>query len=101
MDARQSFSEGACAIPDGSPPRTGDRSRGRKGRWVALGLIGVLAAILATAGIVATVPSLQRNQCEANLKRLGLAFLEYHEAHGHLPAPALVRNDGTPLLSWR
>jgi prepilin-type processing-associated H-X9-DG protein len=27
--------------------------------------------------------------------------VKYQEAHGHFPAPALARRDGTPLLSWR
>jgi Ca-activated chloride channel family protein len=101
MDASHSFSEDVHFIPDGSPQRTSDRSRPRRARWVAVAVIGVVTAMLATQGIHLTVQASRRTQCEANLRRLGLAFHEYHKAHGHFPAPALVRNDGTPLLSWR
>ena len=47
------------------------------------------------------VSALRKNQCEANLTRLGVAFQNYQQAHGHFPGPALVRKDGSPLLSWR
>ncbi len=102
MDTSHSFSEDVHFIPDESPPRTSDRSRHRKARWVAVALIGVPAAILATQNIVlTTIQGSRRSHCEANLKRLGRAFHEYLEAHGHFPAPAIARSDGTPLLSWR
>jgi hypothetical protein len=35
------------------------------------------------------------------IKRLGVALNEYHEAHGHFPAPVVAGRDGSPLLSWR
>ena len=35
------------------------------------------------------------------LTRIGLAMHKYHEIHGHFPAPAVVRDGGSPLLSWR
>jgi Ca-activated chloride channel homolog len=97
MDASHSIGEEVHFIPDEAPPRTGDRSRHRKALWVALAVFGILA----TSGIVLTVQGSRSAQCEANLERLGRAFHEYHEVHGHFPAPALVRSDGTPLLSWR
>jgi hypothetical protein len=37
----------------------------------------------------------------AALKQLGTAFLKFEEAHGHLPAAAILAKDGKPLLSWR
>ena len=64
-------------------------------------VIGLLAAIMAAPSVVLTVQGVRRAQCEAHLERLGMAFHEYHQAHGHFPAPSLVRSDGTPLLSWR
>ena len=72
----------------------------------AIAVIAIVAAILlimlvATPGIRMIAQESRRKQCEVNLNRLGLAFHEYHNAHGHFPAPAVTRGDGTPLLSWR
>ena len=36
-----------------------------------------------------------------NLKQIGLAISEYHEAYGCLPAAAITDKNGKPLLSWR
>jgi hypothetical protein len=36
-----------------------------------------------------------------NLKQLGIAMHQYHNAHGSFPANALYSKDGKPLLSWR
>jgi hypothetical protein len=42
-----------------------------------------------------------RSQCAGNLRQLGLAMLQYEEAHRQFPAPAIVGRDKTNLLSWR
>jgi hypothetical protein len=36
-----------------------------------------------------------------NLKMIGLALLNYHNAHGHFPAAYIADANGKPLLSWR
>jgi hypothetical protein len=36
-----------------------------------------------------------------NLKRIGLAMVNYQSAEGHYPAAAITSKDGKPLLSWR
>lgn len=37
---------------------------------------------------------------ENNLKQIGLAFHNYHDAHGAMPSNSYTK-DGKPLLSWR
>jgi prepilin-type processing-associated H-X9-DG protein len=59
-------------------------------------------------GVALLVPAVQsareaarRTQCMNNLKQIGLAMHNYHDANGHFP-PAVIRDeDGKPLLSWR
>jgi Protein of unknown function (DUF1559) len=101
MDASHSFGEDVYFIPDVSPARTSDWSRHGKVRWGVLVFFGFVAAIGLVPSVLVTARALRRDQCKANLTRLGLAFHEYEQAHGHFPAPALLRSDGTPLLSWR
>jgi RNA polymerase sigma factor (sigma-70 family) len=36
-----------------------------------------------------------------NLKRIGLALVNYQSAEGHFPPAAITGKDGKPLLSWR
>jgi hypothetical protein len=64
------------------------------------GIIAVVSMVV-IPGIRMIVEELRRKQCEGNLNRVGLAFHQYHDSHGHFPAPAVNRADGTPLLSWR
>ena len=52
-------------------------------------------------GIIDANRELRRNQCSERLTRIGLALHKYHDAHGHFPAPAFLRNDSASLLSWR
>jgi hypothetical protein len=81
-----------------------NREDGRRWRVVRrIGGAGVagLVALVVAMGIVRAVRESHRKQCADHLKRLGLALVEYQEVHGHFPAPALARSDGTPLLSWR
>ncbi|MBV9125549.1 MAG: DUF1559 domain-containing protein, partial [Planctomycetes bacterium] len=40
-------------------------------------------------------------QCVNNLKQIGLALYNYHDANRHFPAVANFDKDGKPLLSWR
>jgi hypothetical protein len=42
-----------------------------------------------------------RMQSINNMKQIGLAMHNYHDAHKHFPAAAIYSKDGKPLLSWR
>ncbi len=61
------------------------------------------AVVLVVAGTMVRhrVDEARKARCGDNLKRMGLAFQAYHEAHGHFPPAAIVGRDVRPLLSWR
>lgn len=62
--------------------------------------VGLVVVVVRT-GVLPAIEASRQAQCHANLKQIGLAFIQYHETFGSLPAPAITRGDGTPLLSWR
>jgi hypothetical protein len=76
------------------------RPRPIRWRWWIAAVLGVLAM---TAGMIVPpmVRQSQRDRCLDQLKRIGLAMHEFHDAHKHFPAAAIVGEDGKKLLSWR
>ena len=88
-------------IPDAPVPERAARSRWRAVAWVAVTCVAAPLAWAAWSGITHAVRASWRSQCADNLRSLGLALLQYQEAHGQFPAPALVGRDGAKLLSWR
>lgn len=42
-----------------------------------------------------------RSQCKYNLKQIGLALHEYHDAYGCFPPASIADQNGRPMHSWR
>jgi hypothetical protein len=59
-----------------------------------------LAALLAPAAAKARAAAI-RNAAANNLRHLGTALHQYHDANGRFPAAADFDKQGKPLLSWR
>ncbi|MFI5456642.1 MAG: DUF1559 domain-containing protein [Isosphaerales bacterium] len=102
MNALASLEEDILIIPHERTSNREARRRWRVARWIgAGGVVLVVALVVVAVAVPNAVRESRRDQCAVQLKRLGLAMHEYHEAHEHFPAPVLARGDGTPLLSWR
>jgi prepilin-type processing-associated H-X9-DG protein len=87
-------------IGDDPEPRA-FASRSKIAAWLAVGVIGGIVTLVMSVLIHNSLCEYERRQCLDQLKRLGVAMHEYHEQHGHFPAPAILGRDGKPLLSWR
>lgn len=69
--------------------------------WIVmLAIIGVMVALLLPAQR-GSRPATRRMQCKNNLKQIGLALYNYHDAFGSFPPPYTVDADGHRLHSWR
>jgi hypothetical protein len=69
--------------------------------WIWTILVTGLITIFAGLIVSPFLRQAHKDRCSKQLKRLGLAMQEFHEAHGHFPAAAITDKNETPLLSWR
>jgi prepilin-type processing-associated H-X9-DG protein len=96
-----SLSEEILYIPDEPAPKRWIWRQLRIAFWVGFVAIAGLAIVPLAMAVGHAVRESRREQCGLQLKRIGAAFHEYHNAHEHFPAPWLASRDGRPLLSWR
>lgn len=95
----------------GQPPLTLPSARGSRG--LASKLLGVAViglCLICVAGLLVAIflPTLQqasanarRQQCAANLRRIGVAMQNYYSDYGCFPPAYVADAKGRPLHSWR
>jgi len=88
---------------------TTDNKAARRGpvasllRYWSLGMICILTCF--AAFLIVIIPAGREEarwlKCQGRLKQIGLALLNYHDAHGSFPPAHLTDQDGKPTHSWR
>lgn len=73
--------------------------------WVLIGLFGLTCIGLLISQLLLAVSApreaARRIQCRSNLKQIGLALHNYHQAYGSYPPAYTVDEQGKPMHSWR
>lgn len=68
---------------------------------VVIAIIGVLLSLTLVA-VQRAREAANRTRCQSNMRQIGLALQQYHDAHGLFPPGVSVRNgkDPYPFMSW-
>lgn len=105
---------GEFLTTEGRRPRR--RSQGRRRRkqsgsntWIIVAAIGGVGALLVIPCLIALLlPAVQqareaarRSACKNNLKMIGLALHNYHDAYDSFPPAYVADANGRPMHSWR
>jgi len=104
MSSITSRSDGIYFIETDQAPAQRSVSSPRTARWLRRAVVALVVGpfvVGIASGVINSVRETQRKQCADRLTTIGLALHKYHDRHGHFPAPAVSRDSGSPLLSWR
>ncbi|WP_339733996.1 DUF1559 domain-containing protein [uncultured Gimesia sp.] len=72
-------------------------------RWIAIGLmlgLALLVFALVSPAVFQSREAARQTQSKDNLKQIGLAVLNYHEAEGSLPPGGIIHEDETAMQGW-
>ncbi|MGH7140262.1 MAG: DUF1559 domain-containing protein, partial [Pirellulales bacterium] len=64
-------------------------------------VVPILIIALLLPAVQAAREAARRNQCNNNLKQIGLAMYNYHDVWGSFPPAYLADENGRPMHSWR
>ena len=72
-------------------------------RWISIGVVLVLIVLvigLLLPAVHQTREAARKSVSKNNLKQIGLAVLNYEDAHRCLPSGGVIREDGTAMQGW-